>query len=361
MTSSSVYELAKLGEPSAIVKLLGKAFMKGGVKIAKCDRQGSTLRILLIGEKIDMQQKHAIEFLQQQMKQLDVVEINKITVYGRKPNETQILWSEEINLISETIDQPDDFNLEDDLADGSENNLDMLSDLPPPLPKVTKVNSSQQTVAHNSNHEPSRLSSSPVLKASPRKRYVIKSKPSFDIKPVILISVLCATGGIIGLTMLIKAFSEERSVDQFPRNVEVRVTHTYRHAEMSQLNNTVEIKTNEFDNVYVTLSDDKFKYCYPWKNYFEALDQELPSYYEENDILCIEPRIREWSDSRFLAQSYSSRDFDPLEYHVCKIKDTSLYCFAMSKDSPSAALANPEEYPKYMLSESIFHWKQEEN
>lgn len=377
MTNTSIYELAKSGEPNAIAKLLGKAFAKGGVKIAKCDRQGSTLRMLLIGEKIDTQQKHAIEFLQNQIRQLDIITINKITVYGQKPNENRPLWSEELNLISESIDQiddfaleddlangsegNDDFALEDDLADGSEGSVDMIRDLPPPLPKATKANSSQQKAAHNANYEKPFVSPSPLLKSSPRRKYVIKSKPALKPNSIILISILCAMSGIVGLIILIKAFSQEKNLDRFPRNIEVRVTHIYRHPEMSRLNNTVTIKTNEFDNVYVTLSDDKFKYCYPWKNYFEAQGEELPYYHEESDILCIEPRIHEWSGSRFLAQSYDDRNFAPLEYHVCEIKDISLYCFAMSKDSPSKALANPEAYPEYMFNESIFHWEQEEN
>ncbi|MEB3274960.1 MAG: type IV pilin-like G/H family protein [Prochlorothrix sp.] len=145
MTSPSVYELAKLGEPSAIVKLLDKAFVKGGVTVAKCDRQGSTLRILLIGEKIDKQQRHAIEFLQKQFIKLEIVDLSEVIVYGQKTDDVMPVWNETISLNLDSTGGFDDFYLEDDetnhadtVTNNTEVTVNSLLDQPPPISQSSK-------------------------------------------------------------------------------------------------------------------------------------------------------------------------------------------------------------------------------
>jgi type IV pilus assembly protein PilA len=130
--NTSFKNLLQSGDSRAIAHLLNKGFASGGVKVAQCDRQGSTLRMLLVGEKIDQQQKHAIDFLQKQFTQLEIQSISKLVIYAQKPDSMMPVWNEEITLLPESIPEPPILTFEDEFEEAPPL-LPQPIEEPPPL------------------------------------------------------------------------------------------------------------------------------------------------------------------------------------------------------------------------------------
>jgi type IV pilus assembly protein PilA len=147
--NTSFKNLLQSGDSRAIAHLLNKGFAAGGVKVAQCDRQGSTLRMLLVGEKIDQQQKHAIDFLQKQLTQLEIQSISKLVIYGQKPDSMMPVWNEEITLLPESIPEPPIVTFEDELEEAPPP-LPQPMQEPPPLPRLSSTQPSPLSNAQNS-------------------------------------------------------------------------------------------------------------------------------------------------------------------------------------------------------------------
>lgn len=160
--NTSFKNLLQSGDSRAIAHLLNKGLAAGGVKVAQCDRQGSTLRMLLVGEKIDQQQKHAIDFLQKQLTQLEIQSISKLVIYGQKPDSMMPVWNEEITLLPESILEPPIVTFEDELEEA-----------PPPLPQPIEES---PLLITSSPSQPSILTDSQPVKTTGKSK-TRQSKP----------------------------------------------------------------------------------------------------------------------------------------------------------------------------------------
>ena len=148
--SSSTYLLAQQGDPNAIAQLLRKSLAAGGVSIQNCDRKAQTIRVLLVGGKIDQQQATVIDFLKKSLQQLEIQSIEKVQVYGQKLGEAVPSWTEEFLMTENPLTFPDLHTQVTSKAEIEEEQGDN-DDLPPSIPQSSSTNSSRPKTTKSLN------------------------------------------------------------------------------------------------------------------------------------------------------------------------------------------------------------------
>jgi cytoskeletal protein RodZ len=106
MAANNLRELAKKGDPKVIAQIIGHTLQKKGIDV-QVTRENDTLSVFLESDQVRNQQTALVDFIQQGMTKLEMIDINKVKVLGVMPGETSPIWNEEIVLRETAASVPD--------------------------------------------------------------------------------------------------------------------------------------------------------------------------------------------------------------------------------------------------------------
>ena len=106
MAANNLRELAKKGDPKVIAQIIGHTLQKKGIDV-QVTRENDTLSVFLESDQVRNQQTALVDFIQQGMTKLEMIDINTVKVLGVMPGDSSPIWNDEIVLRTTPATVPD--------------------------------------------------------------------------------------------------------------------------------------------------------------------------------------------------------------------------------------------------------------